>query len=138
MTAKSQKTAGSPASGGKPEATAGATPHAQGSSVVNVVSIAVSPRDGTIADVQSLAPAFQAGFRRCYDKGLQEDPGMKGSFRLTVRVGPNGGVLSVSSENAKLSATVVLCAAARVSATHFPPPVGGSATVVIAVDLAPY
>ncbi len=122
MTAKSQKTAG--------DAT-----HAQGSGVVNIVALSVSR--GAIADIQSLAPAFQAGFRRCYDKGLQGDPDMKGSFRLTVRVGPNGEVTSVSPSSSSLSAKVVSCVSARVSATQFPPPLEGSATVVIAATLFP-
>jgi hypothetical protein len=31
---------------------------------------------------------MSGGFRRCYDQGLLEDPTMKGSVRLTVRIGP--------------------------------------------------
>lgn len=108
----------------------------QGASGVVNIAISVSP-PGAIADIQSLAPTLQAGFRRCYDKGLQEDPAMKGSFRFTVRIGPKGEVLSVSPSSSNLSAPVVSCAAARVAATQFPPPMEGSATVVIAATLLP-
>jgi hypothetical protein len=74
-----------------------------------------------------------AGFRRCYNKGLQEDPNMKGSVRITAKIGPNGEVLSAVPSGSGLSGTVVGCVAARVSSAQFSPPEGGGATVVIPV-----
>jgi hypothetical protein len=74
-----------------------------------------------------------AGFRRCYNKGLQEDPNMKGSVRITAKIGPNGEVLSASPSGSGLSGSVVSCVAARVSSAQFAPPEGGGATVVIPV-----
>jgi hypothetical protein len=89
---------------------------------------------GAISNASAVVAGMAAGFRRCYNKGLQGDPNMKGSVRLTAKIGPNGEVLSVSpSGGSGLSGTVVSCVAARVSAAQFAPPEGGGATLVIPV-----
>ena len=88
---------------------------------------------GAVANAGSVVAGMAAGFRRCYNKGLQEDPNMKGSVRITAKIGPNGEVLSVSPSGSGLSGTVVSCVAARVSSAQFAPPEGGGATVVIPV-----
>ena len=88
---------------------------------------------GTVANASAVVAGMAAGFRRCYNKGLQEDPNMKGSVRITARIGPNGEVLSVSPSGSGLSGTVVSCVAARVSSAQFAPPQGGGATIVIPV-----
>jgi hypothetical protein len=59
---------------------------------------------------------------------------MKGSVRVTARIGPNGEVLSASaSGGGGLSGSVVSCVQARVASAQFAPPEGGGATVVIPV-----
>lgn len=79
-----------------------------------------------------------AGFRRCYQKGLQEDPKMKGTVRITAKVGPNGEVQSATPSGGKgLSGTVVSCVAGRVSAAQFDKPSSGGATVIIPVSFLP-
>jgi hypothetical protein len=88
---------------------------------------------GSVANASSVVAGMAAGFRRCYNKGLQEDPNMKGSVRITAKIGPNGEVLSASPSGSGLSGTVVSCVAARVSSAQFAPPEGGGATVVIPV-----
>jgi hypothetical protein len=88
---------------------------------------------GAVANASSVVAGMQAGFRRCYNRGLQEDPNMKGSVRITAKIGPNGEVLSVSPSGSGLSGTVISCVAARVSSAQFAPPEGGGATVVIPV-----
>jgi hypothetical protein len=88
---------------------------------------------GAVANAGAVVAGMAAGFRRCYNKGLQEDPNMKGSVRITAKIGPNGEVLSVSPSGSGLSGTVVSCVAARVSSAQFAPPEGGGATVVIPV-----
>jgi hypothetical protein len=89
---------------------------------------------GNVANASSVVAGMAAGFRRCYNKGLQENPEMKGSVRITAKIGPNGEVLSASpSGGGGLSGTVVSCVAARVSSAQFAPPEGGGATVVIPV-----
>jgi hypothetical protein len=88
---------------------------------------------GSVANASSVVAGMAAGFRRCYNKGLQEDPNMKGSVRITAKIGPNGEVLSASPSGSGLSGSVVSCVAARVSSAQFAPPEGGGATVVIPV-----
>jgi hypothetical protein len=89
---------------------------------------------GSVSNASSVVAGMAAGFRRCYNKGLQEDPSMKGSVRITAKIGPNGEVLSASpSGGGGLSGTVISCVTARVSSANFAPPEGGGATVVIPV-----
>ena len=88
---------------------------------------------GAVAGAQAVVAGMQAGFRRCYQKGLAEDPNMKGSVRITARIGPNGEVLSASPSGSGLSGTVISCVAQRVSSAQFAPPEGGGATIVIPV-----
>jgi hypothetical protein len=89
---------------------------------------------GQVANASSVVAGMAAGFRRCYNKGLSEDPSMKGSVRITAKIGPNGEVLSASpSGGGGLSGTVIGCVTARVSSAQFSPPEGGGATVVIPV-----
>jgi hypothetical protein len=90
---------------------------------------------GSVSNAQSVVAGMAAGFRRCYNKGLAEDPNMKGSVKITAKIGPNGEVLSASpSGGGGLSGTVVSCVAARVSSAQFAPPEGGGATIVIPVS----
>jgi hypothetical protein len=89
---------------------------------------------GSVSNASSVVAGMAAGFRRCYNKGLQEDPSMKGSVRITAKIGPNGEVISASpSGGGGLSGTVISCVTARVSSAQFSPPEGGGATVVIPV-----
>ncbi len=88
---------------------------------------------GSVSNAASVVAGMAAGFRRCYNKGLQEDPNMKGSVRITARIGPNGEVLSASPSGSGLSGSVTSCVAARVSSAQFAPPDGGGATIVIPV-----
>ncbi len=93
---------------------------------------------GSVANASAVVAGMAAGFRRCYNKGLAEDPTMKGSIRITAKIGPNGEVLSASpSGGGGLSGTVVSCVAARVASAQFAPPEGGGATVVIPVSFFP-
>lgn len=90
---------------------------------------------GSVANAQSVVAGMGAGFRRCYNRGLQTDPTMKGSVRITARIGPNGEVLSASpSGGGGLSGDVIGCVVARVQSAQFAPPDGGGATVVIPVS----
>ncbi len=90
---------------------------------------------GNVANAQSVVAGMGAGFRRCYNRGLQTDPTMKGSVRITARIGPNGEVLSASpSGGGGLSGEVIGCVVSRVQSAQFAPPDGGGATVVIPVS----
>lgn len=93
---------------------------------------------GSVANASAVVAKMAAGFRRCYNRGLQENPEMKGSVRITAKIGPNGEVLGASpSGGGGLSGTVISCVAARVASSQFSPPEGGGATIVIPVSFFP-
>jgi hypothetical protein len=93
---------------------------------------------GSVANAGAVVAGMAAGFRRCYNKGLQENPDMKGTVRITAKIGPNGEVLGASpSGGGNLSGTVISCVAARVSSAQFAAPEGGGATIVIPVSFQP-
>jgi hypothetical protein len=110
-----------------------ATP--SGSGAASIGGAAVS--GGSVTNASSVVAGMHAGFRRCFNKGLRDDPKMKGTIRLTARIGPAGEVISVSPVGSGLSAAVISCVAARVSSAQFAPPEGGSTTIVIPVTLVP-
>lgn len=93
---------------------------------------------GSVANASAVVAKMAAGFRRCYNRGLQENPDMKGSVRITAKIGPNGEVLGASpSGGGGLSGTVISCVTARVASAQFSPPEGGGATIVIPVSFFP-
>jgi hypothetical protein len=94
--------------------------------------------EGTVANAAAVVASMAAGFRRCFNRGLQDDPKMKGTVRITAKIGKNGEVLSATPSGGEtLSPTVVSCVAARVSSATFSPPEGGAATLVIPVSMTP-
>jgi len=89
---------------------------------------------GTISDASRVVAGMRAGFRACYQRGLNENPDAQGNIRLTIRVGPGGEVQGVNAApSGSLPASVVSCVQARASAAQFSPPEGGSAVVVVPV-----
>lgn len=91
-----------------------------------------SPGADTI--VATMAP----GFRRCYSQGLADDPAMRGTVRVTARVGPSGKVDSaVAGGGGGLSEKVKDCCVAVVNSKTFNPPEGGGATVIIPISFVP-
>jgi hypothetical protein len=89
---------------------------------------------GTVSNAARVVAGMRAGFRACYNRGLQENPDAQGSIRLTIRVGAGGEVQGVSaSPSGNLPASVVGCVQSRASAAQFAPPEGGSAVVVVPV-----
>lgn len=120
-------------SGSAGPATAGSAQKVKGP--VGSASIGgASVSGGSVANASAVVAGMAAGFRRCYNNGLKEDPNMKGSVRVTARIGPNGEVLSASaSGGGGLSGSVVGCVQGRVASAQFAPPEGGGATIVIPV-----
>lgn len=115
-------------------------PLPSGSAKQGTVTINAEPgfADGAVSNASSVLAGMAAGFRRCYNRGLLESPNMKGSLRITAKVGPNGEVLSATaSTGSGLSQSVVSCLTARVSSATFAKPNGGGATLVIPVSLLP-
>jgi hypothetical protein len=92
---------------------------------------------GTVSNAAAVIAGFRPGFRRCYNKGLLADPTMAGRIDITATIGPNGEVLAAkATKSSGLSATVIACVTARVSAAQFAPPDGGAATVLIPATFA--
>lgn len=102
-------------------------------------SVGVSPpaTTGTVPGAEGVVASMAAGFRRCYQNGLdREDPSMSGSVRIIAKIGPNGEVLSASpAGGAGLSASVIGCMVSRVASAQFAEPIGGGATLVIPVTV---
>lgn len=89
---------------------------------------------GTVSNAARVVAGMRAGFRACYNRGLQENPDAQGSIRLTIRVGPGGEVQGVgASPSGNLPGSVVGCVQSRASAAQFAPPDGGSAVIVVPV-----
>jgi hypothetical protein len=85
---------------------------------------------GSVSNAQSVIAGMRAGFRRCYQQALDQNPDIQGSIKLTIRVGPGGEVSGVSSSTTgNLPPSVVSCVQARARAGQFAPPDGGSAVV---------
>jgi len=125
---------GNTAAGGP--ATAGSAQKVKGP-VGNAMVGGAAVSGGSVSNASAVVAGMRAGFRRCYNRGLAENPEMKGSVRITAKIGPNGEVLSASpSGGGGLSGTVISCVAARVASAQFAPPEGGGATIVIPVTFA--
>lgn len=93
---------------------------------------------GSIPNAVEVVAGMAAGFRRCYKRGLEEDPDMKGTIRVTATIGPKGEVTSSKpSQGGTVSATVMACVATVVAGRSFSPP-QGSPTIVIPVSFAPH
>ena len=104
----------------------------------NVSVGGASVSGGSVSNASAVVAGMAAGLRRCYNRGLIEDPTMQGSLKLNVAVGPNGEVLSATPVGVKgLSGTVASCAAAVASSRTFDKPGGGSATITIPVSFMP-
>jgi hypothetical protein len=85
-----------------------------------------------LPDAARTVNGMRAGLRACYKHGLDEDPTMQGSVRITARVGSNGEVTSATpSGGGGLSSSVIACLANRVRGSQFSAPANGGATVVI-------
>jgi hypothetical protein len=89
---------------------------------------------GTVSNAARVVAGMRAGFRACYQRGLNENPDANGSIRLTIKVGPGGEVAGVTaSPSGSLPASVVSCVQARAQAAQFDPPEGGSAVIQVPV-----
>ena len=80
----------------------------------------------------------RGGLLACYRRGLEESPRMRGTVRVTLRIGPNGEVLSATpSAGGGLSPNVVGCVVGKLGAAQFAQPVGGGAVLVVPITFIP-
>jgi hypothetical protein len=80
--------------------------------------------------------SMQAGFRRCYARGLATDPTIgSGALKVRIEIGKTGAVKrATASTTGSMPASVLRCMEARAQAAQFDPPAGGSAIVVVPVN----
>jgi hypothetical protein len=98
----------------------------------NVGGAAVS--GGTVSNAARVVAGMRAGFRACYQRGLNENPDAQGNIRLTIQVGPGGEVRGVTAvPSGTLPQSVVSCVQARAKAAQFDPPEGGAAAIQVPV-----
>ena len=86
-----------------------------------VVSIAppVGPGED-LPGAAAVVAGLRAGFRRCYNAGLNLDPAMSGKVMLTAKIATNGEVASTdASDNVGLSGTVVQCLLTKLGTAQF-------------------
>lgn len=97
-------------------------------------SVTSSMAAGSVSNANSVVAGMRAGFRRCYQKALGENPDIEGSVRLMIKVGPGGEVSGVTATpSGNLPASVVSCVQARARSGQFAPPDGGSAVIQVPV-----
>lgn len=89
---------------------------------------------GTVGNASSVVARMRAGFRACYNRGLQSNPDASGRISLRIQVGPGGEVTGVAaSSSGNLPASVVNCVKGRARSARFSPPEGGVAVVSVPV-----
>lgn len=80
----------------------------------------------------------RAAFRSCYHRGLIHDPTQDGRAAIVLRVGADGHVARTESYGVcELQTDVVQCMRDAATRLRFPPPKGGSDTIVLPVVFAP-
>jgi hypothetical protein len=95
---------------------------------------------GTLAPslIQAIVRASFETFRRCYQKGLARDPELKGIVRARFVINTQGKVKQVANRKSTLpDSEVTLCVLQSFYRLRFPPPEGGTVTVVYPIHLAP-
>jgi hypothetical protein len=71
-------------------------------------------------------------FRACYRRGLVHDPAQDGRVAVVLRVGPDGHVAKVEEYAAcEIAVESLACIQTAAARLRFPPPAGGSDTVLI-------
>lgn len=89
---------------------------------------------GSVSNAASVVRQMLAGFRRCYQRALDQNPDISGSIRLTLTVGPGGEVSGVSGgSTGNLPGSVVSCVKGRAQVAQFTPPDGGSAVIDVPI-----
>lgn len=102
---------------------------------VGNASVSSSMLAGNVSGAAAVVAAMRAGFRRCYQRGLEQNPDISGRIDLTIQVGPAGNVSSVSGgPSGNIPGSVVDCVKARARAAQFSPPDGGSAAINVPIS----
>lgn len=103
----------------------------RGSASVGGASVA----GGSVGNASRAVAGMRAGFRACYNRGLQSNPDIEGKIQLSIKVGPGGQVLGVQAKKkGNIPADVLACVKARAKSGRFDPPQGGAAVVQVPVS----
>jgi hypothetical protein len=98
------------------------------------VDVGATTTTVAIANVGAVVAGLRAGFRACYNAGLNVDPTMSGRVMMSVKVAPNGEVSGVDpSGNTGLSDGVVQCLIRKIRNAQFDAPGPSGSTVQIPV-----
>ena len=98
------------------------------------VDVGATTATVAVANAGAVVAGLRAGFRSCYNQGLNTDPTMSGKVMLSVKIAPNGEVSSADpSGNTGLSAGVVQCLVRKVKNAQFdaPGPTGSTLQIPI-------
>ena len=98
------------------------------------VDVGATTATVAVANAGAVVAGLRAGFRSCYNQGLNVDPTMSGKIQLCVKIAPNGEVASADPcGGAGLSATVVQCLIRKVRNAQFdaPGPTGSTLQIPI-------
>lgn len=107
----------------------------------NATAQSLEPRPdggGTISNAAAVVSAMRPSLRECYQRELNQSPYAAGGIHLTIRVGPDGSVVSVDaiplpSAPSTLSEKVTECVTRIALDAQFLPPEGGSAVIQVPV-----
>jgi len=98
------------------------------------VDVGATTATVAVANAGAVVAGLRAGFRSCYNAGLNVDPTMSGRVMLSVKISPNGEVSSADpSGNTGLSDSVVQCLIKKVRNAQFdaPGPTGSTLQIPI-------
>ena len=77
-------------------------------------------------------------FRMCYESGLHGGPNLEGRITLRFQIGSDGLVKSVDASDSDIhDSAVVDCVVRQTYLLEFPPPEGGTVTVVYPIMFSP-
>ncbi|MCC6521089.1 MAG: energy transducer TonB [Polyangiaceae bacterium] len=88
---------------------------------IDVAAGAQQQAGGEVKNAPGVIARLRGQFRRCYEGGFGASPDLEGSVMLTVRVGPNGEVQSVSGGGGPL-APIVPCLSGVLQSAVFSAP----------------
>jgi len=113
------------------EAAPAVAPEVRMAGPIGVVTIGALTSDPpALEHAASAVAGLKAGFRSCYNAGLNADPTMSGRLVVNVTLSPNGEVAAADvSGNTGLSDAVVQCVLRKARNADFRPPGPGGARI---------
>ncbi len=98
------------------------------------VDVGATTATVAVANAGAVVAGLRAGFRSCYNQGLNVDPTMSGRVMMAVKISPNGEVSGVDpSGNTGLSEGVVACLVRKIKTANFDSPGPSGSTLQIPI-----